>query len=216
MITIGVLFLLLLILGLSESVTIPSFIRSDLVLQHGKPIKFWGESDCVGTSITVNVFDSSGNIVSSGSTVALATWSIILDRTLDHSTESHSIQISDCDSTETIPDVLIGEVILCSGQSNMEKEMFRQLQSEIDIVKADAPNFPYIRFWDVTESQPISNPRFDLTSTGNYFWIKNNAAILEDSRAPGATCYYTVYWLSKYWKDEKNIEINDIIMDNKR
>jgi hypothetical protein len=103
------------IAGASATISLPSFLDSGMVLQHSKPVNFWGlasggtvEVSFAGTNYTA-VLDSAGR------------WSTVLPPTAPTLTP-YTITISVindagvCIEEKEVIDVLFGEVYICSGQ----------------------------------------------------------------------------------------------------
>jgi len=99
---------------LQAKVKLPALVGDNMVLQQDTDVKIWGWSSA---GATVEVSPSWGQTVKvkadkSGNWVALV-------KTPVASLDKHSITISDGEPV-TVSNVLIGEVWVCSGQSNME------------------------------------------------------------------------------------------------
>jgi sialate O-acetylesterase len=87
-----------------------------MVLQRDRPVLIWGEAD-PGEAVTV---EFAGQSASTTATAA-GHWRLALDP-LPASTEPHLLTVRG-HNTLAFSDVLVGEVWLCSGQSNMEKQL---------------------------------------------------------------------------------------------
>ena len=92
---------------------VSSFFSDGMILQQQKSINFWG-IDSAGTKIHV---ESSWGETSQTTTSTNGKWKLQL--TTPTAGGPHNITIKGS-STVTINDVLIGEVWVCSGQSNMQ------------------------------------------------------------------------------------------------
>lgn len=106
--------LILVAATLNAKVKLPALVGDNMVLQQNTDVKIWGWSD---PGKTVEVAPSWGKAVkvrSDGS----GNWTAIV-KTPVASLDKYSITVSDGDPV-TLNNVLIGEVWLCSGQSNME------------------------------------------------------------------------------------------------
>lgn len=118
----------------------PSVFGDNMVLQRGESVRFWGKS---APSSTVNV--KAGTC--KGKTVADVNgrWSLSLDmRGQDN--EAFEIQVSSDGEKLNFSNVIIGDVWLASGQSNMELRMNDVNNAKSEIEKADNPE---IRFFNV-------------------------------------------------------------------
>src|SRR5579872_3544472 len=135
---LSLLFLALVPAGLLADVTLPALISDHMVLQQDAPVRIWGTADG-GEAVSVAF---QGQKVTTKAD-ATGKWSVFLmplkaggpgEMTIDG---KHSI---------TIHDVLVGEVWIGSGQSNMELPMTRVRDADAEIAAA---NFPQIRLFTV-------------------------------------------------------------------
>jgi sialate O-acetylesterase len=111
----AILVLTLVILSsnaVNAAVSLPSFFTDNMVLQQKSAVPFWGESD--GKSITVT---TSWDKKTYTTQVANGKWKVVL-KTPNYG-GPYTITIND-GTIKTLANILIGEVWLCSGQSNME------------------------------------------------------------------------------------------------
>src|SRR5437899_1467333 len=109
-------------------VQLPALFSDNMVLQQGLPVTVWGWADD-GAKVTVQF---------RGQTVSATTrnlkWTVKL-RPL-RAGGPDTLTIKTADDTVTLTNVLVGEVWLCSGQSNMEWPLSRSFQPEADIASA--------------------------------------------------------------------------------
>jgi sialate O-acetylesterase len=110
----------------------------NMVLQRGKPDAIWGWSD-PGDSVKVEIGDKSA----SGIAGPDRRWQVKLDPPAAGG--PYTVRITGHQSAE-LKNVMVGDVWLCSGQSNMEF-VLRQAKNGSDEVKA--ANYPEIRFFTV-------------------------------------------------------------------
>ncbi len=119
---------------------IPAPIFQDhAVLQAGKPLPVWGRADA-GEKVTVSF---AGQTISA-TTGTDGSWKVIL-APLKISSEPAVLSITG-KNTIVLQDILVGEVWLCSGQSNMEFRLNRATNALAEIAAA---NFPLIRQFQV-------------------------------------------------------------------
>ena len=141
----------------NATIILPDVLSDNMVLQQNSSIKLWGSSK-VNTLVKVNV---------SWSTIdyqCLADkngkWKVFIP-TNAASFQKHSIDISDGKSI-TIKNVLVGEVWLCSGQSNMEMP-FRgfndQLIKDADFYVSTAKVEVGIRMFTVVKNAEIKSSK---------------------------------------------------------
>lgn len=98
--------------GLAE-VRLPHFLSDHMVLQRGAPVPIWGTGE-PGEGVRVTF----GGQQHSTRTGRDGRWSVELDA-LDASDQGRTLVVAGSSNSITIEDVLVGEVWLCSGQSNM-------------------------------------------------------------------------------------------------
>ncbi|PWB25660.1 sialate O-acetylesterase [Flavobacterium sp. HTF] len=135
-----ILALTLLILSsnaVNAAVTLPSFFTDNMVLQQKSAVPFWGESNKQSVSVT-----TSWDKKTYKANVLKGKWNVVLKTPVYGG--PYSIAINDGDS-KTLQNILIGEVWLCSGQSNMEMPL--EGWGKIDHYKEEIANadFPQIR-----------------------------------------------------------------------
>lgn len=128
----------------------PNPLFSDgAVLQHGQPITVWGTADA-GENVTVE-FDNQRF----STTAADGKWSVDLKPLQAGGPFTMTVT---GDNVVTVKDLLVGEVWLCSGQSNMHFRMVTVQNSQQEIAAA---NDPALRFFNVPQ-QMGQNPTTDL------------------------------------------------------
>lgn len=128
-------------LSLQAEIRLPGVIGAHMVIQQETPIHIWGWS-LSKEKITI---DFAGQTVS-GEADAAGKWSVTLDA-LPASSQSRVMTITGSRSQAvTLEDILIGEVWLCSGQSNMEWPLWRTHSPMPEIRRAD---FTDIRLFQV-------------------------------------------------------------------
>ena len=121
------LILSLLFLPIAQGkVKLPAMMGDHMVLQQNSSVKLWGWAD--GKKITVTT--SWNNRTYQASTDKDGAWLVKVD-TPEGGYTPYSITISD-GTPVTLSDILIGEVWICSGQSNMEMRMMGNTAQPID------------------------------------------------------------------------------------
>ncbi len=107
-------------------VKLPAMMGDHMVLQQNSSVKLWGWAD--GKKVTVTT--SWNNRTYQASTDKDGAWLVKVD-TPEGGYTPYSITISD-GTPVTLSDILIGEVWICSGQSNMEMRMMGNTAQPID------------------------------------------------------------------------------------
>lgn len=127
--------------SLSGEIRLPAVLGDHMVLQQDQPIKLWGWAD-PGEVISIKFGDQSARTtVDKG-----GNWEIVLEA-VNAEKNPHKMTISGTQSRALeLEDILVGEVWVCSGQSNMEWELRRTHSPIPEIRRAD---YPSIRLFHV-------------------------------------------------------------------
>lgn len=141
--------------GAFADVSLPSVLSPGMVLQRDKPLPIWGLA-APGEKVTVTFSGQSKESIAA----ADSRWQVKLDP-LPANATGQTLTVQGNNKLE-LPDVLIGEVWLGSGQSNMEWSV---QGSENGAAAIAAANFPQIRLFQVPKA---STP--DLQPTCNAKW----------------------------------------------
>ncbi len=131
------------------TVTVPSLIGDNMVLQAGKKVRIWGWAD-PQESITVEFANEKASAVADSK----GHWQVFVGPMKSGGPFVLTIKGS---NTLTIQNVLVGEVWVCSGQSNMEWPLVNTTGATEVIAQA---NFPEIRLFTVpkkTSGTPLDN-----------------------------------------------------------
>src|ERR1700730_4775616 len=128
---------------------LPHLLSDHMVLQQGLEIHIWGKAD-LGEKITVTL----GEKTSSGQSDSNGTWSVHLPAMQAGGPFTVIVRGK---KTVVLKDVMIGEVWVASGQSNMAFALGDSLGAAEEIPKAD---YPQIRLFTVPR-KIASEPQFD-------------------------------------------------------
>ena len=161
--------------------TLPAILSDNMVLQQNSVVKLWGTSS-LKKSVTVKVSWSSTWFQTW--TKADGSWEIQLF-TPAGSFQEHWIKISDAADQKNLQNVLIGEVWLCSGQSNMAmtyRGYRNQPIADAEQTISEANNVKGIRTFNV-EKEASFTPK---NSTGGV-WLKASSSTLSDFSVVGYT-----------------------------
>jgi sialate O-acetylesterase len=126
------IFLLLLCGKLSAKVILPRLISDGIVLQRDIKIPIWGWAD-IGEEVTVS-FNGNTYIAKTG---AEKKWKVMLDPVKAGGPFEMKIVGT---NIITIKNILIGDVWLCSGQSNMEYELYKSAERYSKEIATSANN----------------------------------------------------------------------------
>jgi sialate O-acetylesterase len=133
--------------GARADVKLPSVIGSHMVLQRGKPLVFWGQAD-PGEEVTVQFGDKSAQATNRADDKGA--WKVTIPpQSADGKT--HTLSITGKNKIE-LEDILIGEVWIGSGQSNMEWSLASSHDAKEAIPAADQPK---IRLFQVPKVQTM-------------------------------------------------------------
>ncbi len=138
-------------LSARADVTLSTIFCDHAVLQRDLPVPVWGTAE-PGEKVTVKV----GNAQETAITDAQGKWMLKLPAMKMNTVGQEMIVTGK--NTVTIKDVLIGDVWLCGGQSNMELNL-KDCDAKEDIATAD---FPLLRCLMTTNIPSRSKPRSDV------------------------------------------------------
>lgn len=144
---------------LHADVRLPAVFTDHLVLQRGKPVAVWGTADA-GEAISVSFADQKKSTMAG----ADGSWKVTLDA-LAASKEGRELKVQGKNEV-VLKDVLVGEVWVCSGQSNMQWSVQQSLNPEQEI--ADAQH-PQLRLFTVPRV-PSDEPLKDVPKKEGYPW----------------------------------------------
>ena len=103
--------------GVEAKVVLPYMFSDNMVLQRQSQVKLWGHAGGKTVTCSASWLDAPVTVPVKDNTFELSL------STGDGSFEPRTITIQDSDSKVSIGNVLIGDVWICSGQSNMEMTM---------------------------------------------------------------------------------------------
>ena len=123
----------------TADVKLPNVFGSHMVLQQEQPIRIFGWADA-GEEVTVELAGKSTK-TKAGSD---GSWRVELPA-MKADGKSHTLTVSGANKIE-LTDILLGEVWICSGQSNMEWSVKASMNAQEEIAAANHPN---IRLYNV-------------------------------------------------------------------
>lgn len=155
---IFILFALVVALVADAKVVLPQLFQSGMVLQRGKSLPVWGKADA-GETVVVTFKKKTYETVAD----ADGRWSVTLPK--QKAGGPFELKVNDI----VISDVLIGDVWLCSGQSNIDvtiERVYPQYTTEIDNYSNDE-----IRLLRVQTDTDTHGPKWDIKKTK---WVTAN------------------------------------------
>lgn len=143
------LFFLATICGFDAKVRLPALVSDGMILQRNQDLKIWGYADA-GEKITIKFINKTYNATADQN----GNWSFMLPKL--NAGGPFIMTINEI----TLKDILIGDVWVASGQSNMELPMRRLTPLyENEIKNANNRN---IRFFTVPQKYNFKAPQNDL------------------------------------------------------
>jgi len=135
-------------------VRLPRLISDGMVLQRDARVRLWGWAgvrETLSIAFCDSVYRTSAN--------EKGEWAVFLSGLKAGGPFTLTVAASD---TVTVKDVMVGEVWVCSGQSNMELPM-RRVRPRYETEIASSAN-PYIRHFAVPQKYDFNTPARDLES----------------------------------------------------
>lgn len=145
------------------------------VLQRERPLPVWGLAQ-PGQTVTVTLGDNRIETVAGGD----GHWRGTLPAQKP-GTKPLRLTAQAGEQTQTVDDLLVGDVYLCSGQSNMEMPVKRALSSGIEMINA---RHPLIRYLNVDRASAVT-PQTDFASRVSW-----QAVTPEMAGEMSAVCYF--------------------------
>ncbi|MHC4886586.1 MAG: hypothetical protein ACYTGH_16035 [Planctomycetota bacterium] len=142
--------------ALQAAPKLPGFFTKNMVLQRNKPVPVWGWAEA-GETVTVNFAGQEA----SATTDDRGSWKVIL-KAMPASNEGQVLTIKSDRSEKPIQlnNIVVGDVWICSGQSNMEWVVGGALNPNEE---AKAANTPLIRHMKIGH-QVANTPQQDVKS----------------------------------------------------
>src|SRR3989304_5163638 len=140
--TLALVSVLVLLLGVSAraDVRLPKVIGDHMVLQQGTSVPIWGWADAE-EKVTVTL----GQSTATATACSEGKWMVKLDAMEAGGPYEMTVQAG---NTITLADILVGEVWVCSGQSNMQWPVAACDNAQEEIAAAD---YPKIRLFTVAQ-----------------------------------------------------------------
>lgn len=158
----SVLFIILLLSATAfAQIRLPRLVSDGMVLQRDANIKIWGWA-APNEAISINFINVNYQAIAN----AIGNWELQLSNLTAGGPYTMTLTAS---NTITINDILIGDVWLCSGQSNMALAM-SNVASTYPTDVSNSTN-DKIRNFNVPREYEFSTPRTDLTDGS---WMKAN------------------------------------------
>ena len=169
--------------SLSAALSVAPVFSDHMVLQWGMEVPVWGSAE-PGSEVNLRF----GNQMRTTKTNSDGQWHINLNA-MKASSKPRVMTVSSKSEKVSIRDVLVGEVWLCAGQSNMQFTLSKSTNGEAEI---SAANYPLLRLntakgW--SPCSPDSVPRFSAVAYffGRKLHIETGVPVGLITRALGGT-----------------------------
>jgi sialate O-acetylesterase len=138
----------------SAAVKLPSIIGDNMVLQRERAVPVWGWDDA-GAKVTVTLGEAKATATADSN----GRWAVELPAMKAGGPHTMTIEGTD---TVTLKNILVGEVWVCSGQSNMEWAVQSSDNAQQEIAAANHPMIRHIKIPHV----PMDTPQDNVPSDG--------------------------------------------------
>lgn len=165
----------------AEASLLHAMFHEHAVLQRDQPIRIWGTAQ-PNTKVQLSLGNHHANTLADNT----GTWEVLMPSM--PAGGPYTLTASDGVSTQSVGDLLVGDVWLCSGQSNMELPVWRALDAASELGNASAPT---IRLLTVPQSaSPVPLKSFPSVAQ----WRTVDADTLREF---SAACFYFARELQK-------------------
>lgn len=138
-----------------SNLRLPKLVGDNMVIQRDTRVKLWGWADA-HEKVKIKFRGKS----LSATADADGAWQVMMPAT--KAGGPHTMTITGRDTTITIRDILVGDVWLCAGQSNMVH--YLELHQDRYAAEVVAADFPQIRQFTVPTRPVLEGPADDLPS----------------------------------------------------
>ena len=159
-----------------KTLTLPHVFSDGMVLQRDKPVRIWGWAK-PGETVEVKF---AGQTATSKAD-AKGTWQAQLPA-MKASFDNRVMTVTAGGKILEVKDILVGEVWLCGGQSNMERKLNSSRDSDLELLSGDYPAIRFLRIPKVANTYPQA----DYQPAGNEgIWKKCQGDDLANCTAVG-------------------------------
>ncbi len=136
--------------AIGQGLCVANLFQANMVLQRDKPLNIWGWAE-PGEDVTV----SFANQQAKAKAAADRSWQVTLEP-LSANRTPQTMTVQGQAQTLRLENVLVGDVWILGGQSNMEFELSKVDDGELEIVSA---NFPQIRLLTMPQGKGFASVR---------------------------------------------------------
>lgn len=130
--------------AVGDGLCVSNLFQSNMVMQRDKPISIWGWAD-VGEKVTVTFGGNQQAAVAAED----RSWKVTLPA-MAANAEPQAVVVAGSSERITLENILVGDVWILGGQSNMEFELAKVENGNLEIISA---NYPQIRILAVPYGQ---------------------------------------------------------------
>ena len=164
---------------LPAELRLPSIFGDGMVLQRDKPVSVWGWAT-PGEEVKVTISGQEAATMAD----AEGRWIIRL-AAMKASSSGTSLDVASGDERREVTDVLIGDVWICGGQSNMEWSMRACRDADIEISSADYPSIRYARLPHIARPKPQEDFPLEDRKNPQGSWRRCDGKDVENCTAVG-------------------------------
>ncbi len=150
-----IIFFLVIATSTFAQVKLPAVFSDNMILQSGKPVTIWGKA-AAGETVSVSFGKQKKQTKANDN----GNWQVVLS-SLTPSAVPAELKIA-ASNIITLKNILIGEVWICSGQSNMDMTVAKEDRYWCGVIneaeEVAAANYPLIRVFD-TDFTPSATPQ---------------------------------------------------------
>ena len=168
------LFALLLSCTAHAKIELPWLLSDGAILQRDEPIHIWGTAP-PGSSVHVEFANDKRDVTAD----EVGNWTAVFSPR--KAGGPHQLRVSSGEFSQTVDDILMGDLWVCSGQSNMEWVVSDSDGADSEIAAANSPkirHFKVPRSWSVEPDAKLAGGKWhsatgenlgDFTAVGWYF-----------------------------------------------
>ena len=134
--------------AIGEDLCLHNLFQSNMVIQRDKPVGLWGWAE-PGEAISVTLAGESESTTAGDD----RSWKVTFPA-MPANTEPISITVKGKSKTLTLDNILVGDVWVLGGQSNMEFPLSKVENGNLEIVSANFPNIRILTVPAVAQPEP--------------------------------------------------------------
>lgn len=177
-------------------VKLPAIFTDNMVLQQGIQVPVWGWAD-EGEAVTVQFRDQRV-----ATKAVNGKWSVKLKAVKAGGPDELVVYGR---NRIQLKNVLVGEVWLCSGQSNMEWQLIKSFEPQADIKNSANPNIRLFKVENVKSDEPLDDLR-QPWNVGKFAWQEANSQSTPEFSA-------VAYYFGRMLEKERGVPIGLIQSD---